>query len=44
MKALNKIEAQEVNGGYAIFVAAAAAYVWYEYYGGKEVINSLMES
>ena len=41
MKDLNNSEVQAVNGGYAVLGAAAAAYIWYEYCGGKEVINSL---
>ncbi len=41
MKQLDRANLEEVKGGYAALGVAVGAYIWYEYCGGKEVINSL---
>ena len=38
MKELNNLEMKNVNGGY-YFIPVLAAYVWYEYGGGKEMMQ-----
>ena len=38
MKELNNVEVKDVNGGYLV-LPLVAVYVWYEYGGGKEMMQ-----
>ena len=38
MSELNSVEMKDVNGGF-YFIPVVAVYVWYEYGGGKEMMQ-----